>query len=379
MACGTSIFGTNNQYIKIVGGDFVAVENSNTVERIFTSDLRIPYQQVMKSKIYLKEGQVNYLLNSLGLGYNATFLIIKAVYNTNSVNEEDNYISWSYYNDLTRVNYFDQLMVLTGNSTHRIPQIYLTNPSTKYPVILEVMVSSIDESYSVYYDNVNQTGTTFVNLSYTDIKTHVAGESIVVNDKNTNPLIYISLSDINAIDRNGSILTINDSSRDLIFLHFSTQYDADQAYSLINYVMENTSVNINTLSPVYDSIAPVIYFYSNVGNSSTHSTIDFNGSTSVPYDTGYGITFSTSISLSEMNNYIGKGDLINLLISGVSDNRDGTMSIFDTNIYIGDGMTASISSTMSSITSTGTYSMVFNMSDIANNYINAIVTLDIID
>lgn len=382
MACpGSSIFGTNNQYIKIIGGDFTALENSNIIEKVITSDLRIPYQQVMKSKIYLKEGQVNYLLNSLGLGSDATFLIIKAVYNQSSVNEEDNYVSWSYYDNLTRVNYFDQLMVLTGNSTHRVPQIYLTNPNTKYPVVLEVMVASIDGTYSVFYDNINQTGTTFVNLAYTDIKTHVVGESIVIKDKNTNPLIYILLSNINSVEREGSILTINDSSRDLIFLHFSTQYDADQSYSLLNYVIENPSVNINTLSPVYDDVSPIIYFYSNIGNTSSNSYIEFNGLTAgVPYDTGYGITFSTSISLGDYGNYIDKGDLITLLISSVSDNRDGTMSIFDSDIYIGSGIISVTSSaTMSGITSSGTYSMLFDLSDISKNYVNAHMTLNITD
>ena len=383
MGCpGSSIFGTNNQYIKINGGDFTAVENSNIIEKVITSDLRIPYQQVMKSKIYLKEGQVNYLLNSLGLGADATFLIIKAVYNQSSVNEEDNYIAWSYYNNLTKVNYFDQLIVLTGNSTHRIPQIYLTNPNTKYPVTLEVMAASIDGTYSVFYDTVNQTGTTFVNLAYTDIKTHVVGESIVIKDKNTNPLIYILLSNINSIEREGSILTINDSSRDLIFLHFSTQYDADQAYSLLNYVIENPSVNINTLNPVYDSIAPVVYFYSHVDDNSSNDYIQFNGSTaSVPYDTSYGITFSTSISLGQYGDYIGKSDLISLLVDSVVDGRDGTMSIFDSNIYIGSGTTVSgtSSGTMSDITSAGTYSVIFDLSDIAKNYVNALITLNITD
>lgn len=381
--CGT-IFGTSNsQYIKVNGGDFIAIEGSNTIERFITSDLRIPYKQLVKSKVILKAGQVNYLLNHLGLGDNVTFLIIKATYDPKSVNEEDNYLSWSYYDDMTRMNYMDQLLVLTGNSTHRIPQLYITNPNSKYAVSLDIMVANIDDSYNYFNNTLDQTGTTFVNLEYTDVKTHVVGESIVVNDRNSNPLIYLILDNINSIEIMGNILTINDSSRDLIFLHFSTQYDANQAHSLLNYVIENPSININTLNPVNDAVAPIVYFYSNVGNTSSNSYISFNGATSgVPYSTGDGVTFSTSISLSQNGNFISKSDLIDLLINNTIDNRDGTMSIFDSNISLGIGLTISGTSsggTMSSITSTGTYSVVFNLSDIAKNYVDGIITLSIVN
>ena len=132
--CGASLFGNSSQFIKINGGDFVAIQGSDTRERLITSDLRMPYKQILKSRIILKIGQTNYLLNHLGLGDNATFLCIRATYDPKSVNEEDNYINWSYYDELTRVNSFGDMMVLTGNSTHRVPQLYLTNPSSKYPL-----------------------------------------------------------------------------------------------------------------------------------------------------------------------------------------------------------------------------------------------------
>jgi hypothetical protein len=45
------------------------------------------------------------------------------------------------------------------------------------------MVGVIDDNYSVYTDTLNQSGTSFVNLEYTDIHTHIVGESIVITDK----------------------------------------------------------------------------------------------------------------------------------------------------------------------------------------------------
>ena len=109
-----SIFGNTNQFIKIQNSDFVAIEGVNTVERLIGGDIRIPYKQLLKSRVVLKAGQANYLLNHLGLGDNATFLVIKATYNKASVNEEDNYVDYYYYDNLSTRLSFSQLIVLTG-------------------------------------------------------------------------------------------------------------------------------------------------------------------------------------------------------------------------------------------------------------------------
>ena len=375
IGCGANLFGTKSQFIKTNGGDFIAVDGSNTRERLILSDLRIPYKQILKSRIILKTGQINYLLNHLGLGDNATYLCMKAIYDVKSVIEADRYVNWSYYDDLTRVNHFSDMMVLTGNSANRIPQLYLTNPSIKYPVYIDVMVGVIDDSYSVFTDTTNQSGTTFVNLNYTDIHSHVVGESLVINDKSSpvKPLIYIRLSDINSIERSGQILIIDDSSLGIIFLQFLTENDTFQAHSLLNYILEHPSTNIDTLSPVSDSIDPVLYFYSHVGASASLDYITFNGATvSVPYDTSDGFTFSTTISLTQSGTASGtvidKSQLIYLLIDEISDNRDGTMSIMPSNLII-----SGTAGNIDNILNTGTYSVTFNFSDIAHNYLDGVI------
>jgi hypothetical protein len=373
-----SVFGPSAQYIKINGGDFVAIEGSNILERLITSDLRMPYRQILKSRIILKPGQVNYLLNFLGLGDNATFLAIKAVYNGKSVLEEDNVIHWSFYDDLSKVYSFAQLMVLTGNSSNRVKQLYLTNPNPNYAISLDVMVGVIDDNYSFFSDTLNQVGTSFTGLSYTDIKSHVIGESIVINDKSTpvRPLIYINIVNILMIEKTSTILIVDDSSFGSIFLQFLTEYDAFQAQSLLNYVIENPNVNIDTLSPVSDTLDPIVYFYSTVGASASGSYITFNGATtSVPYNTSQGFTFSTSISLTTFGSasVIDKTLLNNLLISGISDNRDGTMSMMPSNLII-TGPTSSVST----ISGTGSYVLTFNFSDIAYNQLDGVnVSLNI--
>ena len=376
---GSSLFGNRSQYIKTNGGDIIATDGSETRERQILSDLRIPYKQIMKSRIILKAGQANYLLNHLGLGDNATFLSIRANYDTKSIIDDDNYLSWSYYDNLTRVNHMGKWMVLTGNSTKRVPQIYLTNPNTKYPVSVDVMVAVIDDNYSFFTDTINQSGTSFTGLEYTDIHSYVVGQSIVIYDKSTpvRPLIYINLNNINSIQKSGTILIIDDESRGTIFLQFLTENDASQAHSLLSYVLENPSTDIDALSPLADIEAPIVYFYETAG--ATGSYISFNGATAgVPYDTSFGNTFSTSISISTYGtasgSLINKSQLIDLIIEDVEDNRDGQMVILPTNLIL----TSSVG-TVSSITQSGTYSLKFDFSDLAQNYIDkVIINLDIL-
>lgn len=370
--CSSSLFGPSSQQgtIKVIGGDIVAVMGSETMEKIGLGDLRISYKQILKSRILLKEGQTNYLLNHLGMGDNATLVIIKAIYNPKSVNEPDNYIQYSYYTDLTKTYYMNQLLILTGNSTHRIPQLYLTNPNTKYPVSLEVMIGSIDDTYTYFNDTVNQSGTSFVNLEYTDIRTHIVNQTIMVVDTNSNPLIYLNLSDIQSIEKSGNILVIDDSSLGTIFLQFKTEYDVNQANSLLNYVLENPNVNLNTLSPLEDDISPIVYFNSDVNGN----WIAFNGATlGVPYNTSDGLTFSVGLSYSTYPT-LNSLQLLNLLVDYSEDNRDGVIVMTSSNVYI-----TSTAGTVSTISATGSYQFKFNLSDIAGNIVdtNTVVNINV--
>lgn len=382
--CGTSLFGASSQYIKTNAGDIIATDGANIREKLILSDMRIPYKQILKSRVILKPGQIDYLLNHLGLGDNATFLTIRAMYDPKSKLEANNYVNWSFYDDLGKINTFGQLMTLTGNSSHRIKQIYLTNPNANYPVYLDVMIAVIDENYSFFNDIVNQNATTFTGLEYTDIQSYVVGQSIVVYDKNTpkNALTYFTIEDINMMGIEGTIITIEDSLK-VVLLKFLTENDAIQALSILNYITENPWVDISTILPTYDNLDPILFFYPQFGGiNGTGSYIAFNGATSgVPYDTSYGLTFSTDISLVtyESAGYIDKQSLINMMISSIHDQRDGTMSIIPNNIILTSLLTATISSNVSSIGFTGSYKMTFDFSDVAHNYLDGvIVNLNII-
>jgi hypothetical protein len=379
MSCGgSSLFGPSSQYIKVNAGDFVAVNGSNTSEKMSLSDLRMPFKQILKSRIILKPGQANYLLNHLGIGDNATFLLIKASYDPKSVIQDDNYVDWSFYDSLGSINQFAQVMLLTGNTTHRVKQIYLTNPNTKYSVSLDVMVSVIDDNYSFFNDNINQTATSFTDLEYSDIHSHIPGESIVINDKSVpvvRPLIYFMINNINSIERDGKILTVDDNALSTILLAFKTESDAIQAHSLLTYIIENPDIDIdlnsNTMS--FDLSDPVLYFYPTVDNSLITSYILLNGATSsTGFDSSQGSTFSTTISLTQFGgsySVIDKIGLFDLLVSTISDNRDGTMSMQPSNIIVRDNT----ETVVSGVSTTGAYSMTFDYSDIAQNYLNELI------
>ena len=369
--CGSSLFGPSSQYIKTNSGDFIATEGSNIRERLMLSDLRIPYKQILKSRVILKKGANNHLLNHLGLGDNVTFLTIKAVYDAKSVIETDNYIVYNYYDYPVKNFTFAQLLVLTGNSTNRVTQLYLSNPNINYPVYLDIMVAVIDDNYSFFNDDVNQNSTSFTGLEYTDIKSFVVGESIAIYDKNTpsRALIYLGLPYINSITLNGTFLIIDDESYGTIFLNFLTEYDANQANSLINYVLENPNVDISTITPSYDILPPIIYFNSTAGLTGSY-IVNYTGATSgVPYNTlSDGLTYSTSLLLSSgTGSVIYKDKLRSLLIDYIEDSRDGLMEMMDSEMII-----SSTSSVVENINIVGTYSLTFNFEDIANNNLNNI-------
>ena len=369
----STLFGTqDNNYLKFQGSDLIAVEGPNTVERQLLGSLRFPYKQLLKGRVILKPGQVNYLLNHLGLGDNATLVSISAKYDAKSTIEEDNYVMWSFYDDLTNIHPMAQFMMLTGNSSNRVKQLYLTNPNATYSVILDVVVANIDDTYNFFNDVLNQSGTSFVNLELASIKTYVTGESIVIVDSNSKPLIYIILNNIETIEISGQILTIDDSSLGKIFLHFKTVGDAKQANSLLNYVLENPNIDIDSLDPLADLIPPVVYWLSTVGASSSTAYIDFNGATdSVPYGTTYGNTFSTTISFGSYatNSQISKLSLIDLLVDYVDDNRDGLITLSTQSIVL----TGTAGSSVDSVVGEGTYSLTFDLSDIAGNNLSGVI------
>lgn len=357
MGCGisnNSLFGPTNAYIKFQGSDVIAIEGPNTTERLILGDIKYPYKQLLKGRLILKAGQVNYLMNHLGLGDNATYLFMVARYNAKAVIAEDNWVQYSYYDDMSRTYTFAQSLHLTGTATKRIPQLYLTNPNATYSVTIDVMVAVVDDNYSFFPDNINNQGLSLYNLTYLQIKTHVVGQSFKVVDSLDLPLAYFILSTISSVQKSGTILIIHDSSIGRVYLDFIDVFNMNQAYSIINWLLEDPYHDTNNLNPYDDVIPPVVEF--------TYF-VDLPGSTfSKPFDTTMGDTFSATMSLADYSGNISTEDVLYHLVSSITDSRDGVMAY--TSSYI------LINGTQSNITTTGTYSVTFDVYDAATNTVS---------
>jgi hypothetical protein len=371
MSCSNnSIFDSPNTYIKFQGSDLVSVEGANLLDRLLLNNVIIPFKQILKGRIILKPGQSNYLFNFLGLGDNATFLALVPKFDIKSVMEEDNYVNFVYSTDLIHPYSFKEIMILTGNSTNRIPQLYLSNLNPLYPVVIETIVAVIDDTQTFFVDTTNQLGLTYTNLSVNNIQTWIVNESIVVYDNNIPPnaLVYLTLSTITSIQQQGTILIINDLSIGNIFLQFKTVYDATQADSAINYVLNTPNVVIGGNYP--DLNPPTIYFNNTFGASG--SSINLLGSTTPgPYTSNQGLTFSASTNLSYYGGTILATDIISGAISIIVDNKDGVIIPLPNQIFING------SNIPLGITSSGIYPIKFNISDLAGLEVNPNLVLNL--
>jgi len=364
MSCGGNLFGPSSQFIKTNGGDLIATEGASTKEKMILSDLRIPYKQIIKGRVVLKAGQSNYPLNHLGLGDNATFLSLKVNYDPKSKFEFDNYIQWNYFDDFSKMYPVSNLLVLSGNSTNRIKQIYLSNPNPNYSVSIDAMIAVIDDNTSIFTDTVNQTGLSFNNLKYTDIKTHIVNESIVIysNDLIPVPICYITIEDLKkaTITKNSKIITISDISVGSIYLDFVDSENAKQGFSILQYVKNTPNAIIQELNPVADNTDPIIRFKNLV-------YLDGSPTYSQPYDTTMATTFSATMSFGiyASGSNISKDILVSNLIDDIVDNRDN-ISLNGNSILIYDGINE-----RENIVAPGTYSIHFNIIDLAENSVDS--------
>ena len=232
-----------------------------------------------------------------------------------------------------------------------------------------------------YYVNIRdgyiQSNSSLRNLNFTDIKSHIAGESIVIMDKNIppRPIVYIYLSTIRSIERDGDLkLNIIDSQIDPMTFEFLTPFDCDQAYSMLIYGMENKA-NINSIGA--DTTPPVIYFKEYFFGE--RITLDGGVSHTGSLSTNDGDLFRVSLELSKYEGPIpiSKEDIINGLIHEIKDNRDGKMSLIEDDVSIYKD-TISTSGEVSEIRGIGNYIIRFNLIDLGRNRNTATVVISII-
>ena len=188
------------------------------------------------------------------------------------------------------------------------------------------------------------------------------------------------MDQLNSINRVGNSIIIDDATVGSIYLHFVTEYDAQQSASVLNLLFDFPDIIIQDLDPREDIIPPIVYFWDNLGESPTASQIVAVGSTySGNYDTGgiHGTTFSADISLIDYGYIVGnysvlsKSNIIDLLVKNVIDITHGgltqSITIDTSNITLFNSSDIPILF----ITSVGNYYIEFNITDLASNSIDS--------
>lgn len=254
-------------------------------------------------------------------------------------------------------------VVINGQTESRQRVVYIGNNEEDY---------FIERYYGNIRDGYVQSNSLLRNLNFSDIKSHIVGKSIVVMDKSIPPmpLIYISLSGIQSIEREGDIkLIIVDSQIDPTSLEFLSKFDCDQAYSLLIHLLENPSINIGAIEP--DTKPPVIFFNETFFGSRVQ--LESNPTLIGPFSTEDGDIFRIDIV---SNVKITKEDILSKLIYDITDNRDGEISLASGDVMIYKDV-ISISSEVNQIDRIGNYIVKFNLVDLGRNENNSTIIISL--
>jgi hypothetical protein len=222
----------------------------------------------------------------------------------------------------------------------------------------------VERYYGIIRDGYEQTEIIFKNLRWFDIKTNIVGKSFYISDRGTPPIpyVYFTIADIDSIQRETSTkLKVIDTTNNPIALVFETEFDCNQAYSLIILLLDDPNADTNNVT--VDSSGPIIHFNSNFYNV---DVLDNN------FQTGTFSSDATTSLILNINTHsftgtlpISKGDIRTHLVKGVTDNRDISINMMDNDITINAG---SITGTeVSNISTTGLFFIKFEISDLVKN------------
>lgn len=340
----------------------IATEGPNIIGKLNLSGVEIPYESQYTTRISLNPESKNQPLLYGFLGNDVTYLLVKATYdetNPKCLIEEEQYLEYFMEDDPTTIRYMGKLLLLTGNSAKRIPQIYLNNPS-QLRVDLEVMVANLPQS-DINLEDLQDNTVSLTNLYHNSIisdinwncTTLVSGSTqFQVIDYEGNISLYLDYSEVDVIDRDSSKnqLIISTKSDTLIYLTFLSQFEMYQGHSRMEWVLED-SLNryLTSDEPGIDIISPVMTM-----NSGIYPT--------TPSGNTYIYPFSRDPITSGFT--ILPNDILHYFIYEINDNRDGVIEVDDADITVrklGEVLP------LTGITETGDYDIIITIADIAKN------------
>ena len=341
-----SLLKGTDRTIEFYNTSIVVKDGPNLGSSIKLGDLQIPYDSFFTSKMTLPS-QGNYFPIMYGfLGTDITFLLIKVNYGGDNANPQtcagqDKYIEYYFENTPQETRSICEMMILTGDKNHRIPQVYLYNPSV-FDVTVEILVANIEPN--VITGAILETSNNIYGLAFNDVLTdQIYGMSSTgstqyeIIDINGSIQMVIPYNRIDILKIIGDTITISTTNEESIKLVFVSDFNAKQAFSRMNWVKKSTSTRYLTKNNIgLDTISPVI----------TYNT---------PIPTGMTLSLPTTIK---------KSDLLTAFVYNVIDDRDGEINKNNIDLMIIKNINGEIFNEISEI---GEYTLTFNISDIAGN------------
>ena len=232
----------------------------------------------------------------------------------------------------------------------------------------------IERYYGIIRDGYEQTEIIFDNLRWNDIKTNVVSESFYISDRGIppTPYVYFTITDIDSIQRESSLkLKVIDSTNNPIGLVFETEFDCNQAYSLIILLLEDPKTDTSKIT--VDSTGPCIHFnklFYNVDvldNNFQTGTFSSDAVTSLILNINI-LSFTGTLPITKLN-------LKDHLINKISDNRDIVINIMENDITINSGSPSGL--LIDEISTTGTFFVKVEISDLVKNITQFTVLINI--
>ena len=352
---------------------FIATEGPNISGKLNLSGIQIPYESQFTTRMVLNPDAKDQPLYYGFLGEDITFMLLKFIYDETDPAcniEEEQYVEYFFKDNPTEIKYAAKLLLFTGNSTHRIPQIFISNPSP-VKVIVEALVANLAQSDIVYSD-LDDEIVTITNLYSNNITSDkawnyadLASGSTQLQIVNIDDVVqlYLNYSEIDAIERKEEDfeLVISTKIDGVIILKFLSVFEMYQGHSRIIWVLEDSPHRYLTKElPNSDLIPPEI-------------TMNAGIEPITPGTNVYSFPFSRDPVTSGFTIY--SNDILNYFIYNIIDNRDGDINVNDAQITVRE--TGHLE-TLTGITETGVYDIIISIKDIANNQsiVNYIIVID---
>ena len=357
-------FYNSQKIIKPYECAMIVVEGPQLKGKLNLEGLEFTWENFNLAQMVLNPQSVDQPLLYGFLGNNITFLQVIAKYVPKDPMwsiETEQYIEYYFSDDPTKVRTMGQMLLLTGNSTKRIPQIYFNNPSTSNKVYLEILMANLSQDSLTNPDQF-KSNSFFSGLYYNSIisdsinyiiPTSTGSTELRIIDIDDNSLIYIPYSNIRTIEKVDSLsLLIGLDTEEKVKLQFLSEFNTNQANSRINWVLNNQRNRTLTKTVPNIDTTPPVFSWNDVLTGSTTGITNSSGSTvTTLYMLPSGTTYSQTM-------------LKEIFISGITDNVDGVKSIYDSNVelHIYNDLVP-----VSGITDIGTYTAIFGVSDLAGN------------